>query len=114
MAGIDSFSVHHLARWCVDNYVLILGFTAQGLFFGRFFIQWIVSERQGKSVIPIAFWYFSVGGGGLLLIYAILRRDPVFIMGQGCGLFIYSRNLFLIFREKSRKKRAGIPSDAGG
>lgn len=105
MAGIDSFNLHQVARWCADNYVLILGFTAQGLFFGRFFVQWIASEREGKSVIPLAFWYFSVGGGSLLLIYAILRKDPVFILGQGCGLFIYARNLFLIFKERSRNTK---------
>lgn len=62
----------------------------------RFFIQWIASERSKRSVIPMAFWFFSLGGGLLLLSYAIFRRDPVFIIGQSTGTFIYLRNLWLI------------------
>jgi len=62
----------------------------------RFIIQWIKSEKARKSVIPVAFWYFSIGGGLILLAYAIHRRDPVFIVGQASGLFIYARNLWLI------------------
>jgi lipid-A-disaccharide synthase-like uncharacterized protein len=68
----------------------------------RFVVQWIASERARRSVIPIAFWFFSLGGGTLLLAYAIHRRDPVFIAGQGLGLFIYGRNLWLILNEKRR------------
>jgi lipid-A-disaccharide synthase-like uncharacterized protein len=75
-----------------------LGFIAQGLFFMRFLVQWIASERRRRSVVPLAFWYFSVGGGLTLLAYAIYRRDPVFILGQGAGLFVYARNLWLIYR----------------
>ena len=74
----------------------IVGFLAQGLFFGRFFIQWVVSERKGESTVPLAFWIFSVLGGTLLLIYAIHRRDPVFILGQAAGAIIYLRNLYYI------------------
>lgn len=81
---------------------IILGFCAQFLFMMRFVVQWIASERAGRSIIPIAFWFFSMGGGMLLLIYAIHRKDPVFIIGQGLGLFIYSRNLWLIASERSR------------
>ncbi|MDQ7032841.1 MAG: lipid-A-disaccharide synthase N-terminal domain-containing protein [Desulfonauticus sp.] len=81
---------------------LIIGFIAQGLFSARFLVQWIASERAKKSVMPIYFWYFSLGGGILLLAYSIYRRDPVFILGQASGLFIYSRNLYLIYREKKR------------
>jgi lipid-A-disaccharide synthase-like uncharacterized protein len=73
-----------------------LGFVAQGLFTARFLVQWIASERARASVIPISFWFFSVGGGFLLLIYALYRRDPVFIAGQGLGLFVYLRNLYFI------------------
>lgn len=73
----------------------VLGFSAQGLFFGRFFVQWIASERRKQVTIPKAFWYLSVSGGSLLLIYAIHVRDPVFILGQACGLLIYVRNLML-------------------
>jgi len=83
---------------------LVVGFVGQGLFFGRFFIQWIVSERRGESHIPLAFWFFSVAGGTTLLIYAIHRRDPVFIAGQGGGLLIYFRNLTLIYRKKRRAR----------
>ncbi len=78
---------------------LFIGFFAQGLFFMRFFVQWISSELKGKSVVPIAFWYFSLSGGTMLLIYAIHRKDPVFILGQGLGLIIYIRNLVLIKKE---------------
>ena len=78
----------------------VLGFLAQGLFFGRFFIQWVVSERKGESTVPLAFWIFSVLGGTLLLIYAIHRRDPVFMFGQAGGLAIYLRNLMLIYKKK--------------
>lgn len=79
-----------------------LGFVAQLMFMGRFVVQWIASERVGKSVIPITFWFFSVAGGILLLVYAIYRRDPVFILGQGGGLLIYLRNLYFIYRERQR------------
>src|ERR1700682_4130780 len=75
---------------------LALGFLAQGLFTARFLVQWIASERAGKSVIPVAFWFFSIGGGALLLIYALYRRDPVFIAGQALGLLVYVRNLYFI------------------
>jgi lipid-A-disaccharide synthase-like uncharacterized protein len=79
---------------------LIIGFLGQGFFFMRFVVQWIASERARKSIIPGAFWFFSIGGGIVLLIYAIYRRDPVFIAGQALGLVIYSRNIFFILREK--------------
>src|SRR5882757_535944 len=75
---------------------LALGFLAQGLFTARFLVQWIASERAGKSVMPIAFWFFSIGGGALLLVYALYRRDPVFILGQALGLVVYIRNLYFI------------------
>ena len=79
---------------------VILGFVAQLMFTGRFLIQWIESEREGKSVIPIAFWFFSIAGGLLLLAYALYRRDPVFIAGQAFGVFVYLRNLYLVMRER--------------
>jgi len=74
---------------------IVLGFVAQGLFTMRFLVQWIASERQRKSVVPVAFWYLSVAGGGLLLAYAIHRKDPVFIIGQATGVIVYVRNLML-------------------
>ncbi|PLW77906.1 lipid-A-disaccharide synthase N-terminal domain-containing protein [Cohaesibacter celericrescens] len=89
---------------------LILGFVAQAMFTMRFVVQWIASERVGKSIVPVAFWFFSVGGGGLLFIYALKRGDPVFIVGQGAGLFIYLRNLRLIYKEhKSNKMMENSP-----
>ncbi len=75
---------------------LIIGFIGQTLFFGRFFVQWLASEKAKKSVIPNTFWYFSIGGGLTLFAYALYRQDPVFIMGQSTGLLIYARNLYFI------------------
>jgi len=80
--------------------LLILGLFGQFLFSMRFFIQWVYSEKYKKSIIPKAFWYFSLAGGITLLTYAIFRKDPVFILGQGLGLFIYIRNLMLLRNEK--------------
>ena len=77
-----------------------LGFLAQALFSARFLIQWIVSERAQRSVIPVAFWWFSIAGGALLFIYSLHRRDPVFIIGQGGGLLIYVRNVMFVLRER--------------
>lgn len=81
---------------------LTVGFFGQALFFMRFLIQWIASEKRGESIIPTAFWYFSIGGGLTLLAYSLWRQDPVFIMGQSLGVLIYSRNLYFIRR--ARKK----------
>jgi lipid-A-disaccharide synthase-like uncharacterized protein len=77
---------------------LAIGLLGQAMFSARFLVQWIVSERRRQSVVPIHFWYFSIGGGLTLLAYAIYRTDPVFILGQGAGLFVYCRNLYLIRR----------------
>lgn len=82
----------------------IIGLIAQALFTGRFVVQWWASERAGRSVVPTAFWFFSIGGGLLLFIYALERGDIVFILGQGLGLVVYIRNLMLI--SKSRKADA--------
>jgi len=79
---------------------LILGFTAQLMFTMRFLVQWIASERAGRSVMPAAFWFFSLGGGILLLIYALYRKDAVFIAGQAFGVFVYLRNLYFVMRER--------------
>ena len=73
-----------------------VGFLGQAMFSMRFLIQWISSEKRRASVIPIAFWYFSVAGGATLLAYAIHRLDPVFIVGQAAGLMGYARNLYFI------------------
>ena len=77
-----------------------VGFLGQGLFFIRFLVQWIASEIKKRSVIPMAFWYFSFAGGLTLLAYAIYRRDPVFIVGQSTGAIIYIRNMQLVNRER--------------
>jgi lipid-A-disaccharide synthase-like uncharacterized protein len=79
---------------------LLIGLLAQTLFFGRFFIQWLISEYKGESTVPVAFWFLSLFGGGLLLVYAIHRQDLVFILGQAGGLVIYARNLMLIYRKR--------------
>lgn len=78
---------------------LTIGFLGQALFSARFIVQWLKSEKLKKSVVPLAFWYFSLAGGATLLAYAIHRGDPVFIVGQGAGLFIYLRNLWFIKHE---------------
>ena len=88
----------------MHNFWIGLGFFAQILFTARFFVQWLASEKAGKSVIPVAFWFFSIAGSSLLLTYAIYREDPVFILGQATGSLIYSRNLFLIWKEKKKRK----------
>jgi lipid-A-disaccharide synthase-like uncharacterized protein len=79
---------------------VLLGYVAQVMFTMRFVVQWIASERAGKMVVPIAFWFFSIGGGVLLLLYALYIRDPVFILGQGFGAFVYGRNLFFELRDR--------------
>ena len=78
------------------NWWVLLGYAGQALFTMRFVVQWIASERARRSVIPVAFWFFSIGGGALLLIYALYRRDPVFIAGQALGLVVYLRNVYFI------------------
>jgi len=83
----------------VEQLWLAVGLIGQAFFSARFLVQWIASERRGKSVVPRAFWYFSIGGGLTLLFYAIWRRDPVFILGQGAGLFVYARNLYFVLRD---------------
>jgi lipid-A-disaccharide synthase-like uncharacterized protein len=77
---------------------ILIGYVAQAMFFMRFVVQWIASERAGRSVLPNAFWFFSIGGGILLLGYALYRKDPVFILGQAFGVFVYLRNLQFILR----------------
>ncbi len=85
----------------VQTFWLAVGFLGQAMFSARFIVQWIVSERARRSIVPSAFWFFSVAGGVVLLVYAIYRRDPVFIAGQAAGLVIYARNIFFILRPDS-------------
>jgi lipid-A-disaccharide synthase-like uncharacterized protein len=91
----------------IDRGWLLVGFAGQALFSARFIVQWLSSEKLKKSVIPTSFWYFSLAGGCTLLAYAIHRQDPVFIVGQAMGLFIYLRNLQFLWRG-----RKGPESDA--
>jgi len=77
---------------------LVFGLAGQGLFAARFLVQWIVSERERRSIVPIQFWWLSIAGGLCLLAYAIHQRDPVFIIGQVSGVAVYARNLVLIRR----------------
>lgn len=81
---------------------ILVGLGGQALFMGRFLVQWIASEKARRSVVPIAFWWLSIGGAAVLLAYAIWRADPVFILGQSLGFFIYARNLWLIRAERRR------------
>ena len=84
----------------IEILFLCIGFVGQGLFASRFVIQWIYSEKKGISYIPIIFWYLSIFGGLMLLIYAISRSDPVIITGQLFGIIVYLRNLILIYRKQ--------------
>jgi len=97
---------HAIGAYLTDVFVtrldwwVLLGLVAQVLFTMRFLVQWIASERVGHSVIPVAFWLFSIGGGLLLLIYALYRKDIVFIAGQSFGVFVYLRNLQFVLRDR--------------
>lgn len=85
-----------------ETWWLLLGFGGQALFMGRFVLQWLASERRGRSVVPVPFWYLSIAGALVLLAYALHRHDPVFVAGQGLGVAIYVRNLQLIRRARLR------------
>jgi lipid-A-disaccharide synthase-like uncharacterized protein len=93
-AWLHTVFVEQFSGW------VMLGFFAQFCFTMRFVVQWVASERARRSVLPVAFWFFSLFGGTLLLLYAIHRQDPVFIAGQALGLVIYVRNLWLIANER--------------
>ncbi len=84
-----------------------IGLVGQAMFSMRFVLQWLASEKQKKSVIPITFWYFSIAGSLILLSYAIYRRDPVFILGQSFGMFVYLRNLYFILWHKDKPALSG-------
>ena len=99
-----------LAQWWAQTSTteliwLTVGFGAQAMFSMRFIIQWIASEKARASIVPETFWYFSFLGGAMLFVYALYRADPVFILGQGMGLFIYSRNIYFIWMNK----RSALP-----
>jgi len=91
---------------------LVVGFTGQALFSMRFLLQWVKSEKAKRSIIPLEFWLFSLAGGATLLSYAVYKQDPVFIVGQLGGLFIYSRNLYFVLRDRDRLAQA-LQKDQG-
>ena len=88
----------------IDKLWVGVGLVGQAIFSARFIVQWIVSERRKRSVIPISFWFLSMAGSLVLLAYAIHRKDPVFILGQAGGMLVYSRNLWLILRGQSEQE----------
>lgn len=100
----------HVVLWfhSVPHIWKVIGFSGQALFAARFIVQWFQSEREGRSVIPLAFWYCSIGGGIVLLAYAVYVGDAVFIIGQASGLIVYARNLYLIFRERAAAEPAAL------
>ena len=91
-----------------DPWVLI-GLGGQACFAARFLLQWLVSEKRGQSVIPIGFWYLSLAGASVLLVYAVYRADPVFVLGQSFGFLVYVRNLVLLRRERGGGGPGGTP-----
>jgi lipid-A-disaccharide synthase-like uncharacterized protein len=86
---------------------LTIGFLGQSLFTARFLVQWMVSEKKREAVVPVAFWWLSLLGGAALLSYAVSRRDPVIMVGQSMGMFIYVRNLMLIDKARRRLQAPG-------
>lgn len=97
----------HLQAWfTVDHVWALIGFAAQALFASRFIVQWLQSEREGRSVIPVAFWYCSLFGGIVMLAYTIHLQSVSLSLGQASGLIVYARNLFLISKERNLLKAA--------
>jgi lipid-A-disaccharide synthase-like uncharacterized protein len=107
---IDEFAAYFAAMSPTEITWLVTGFAAQGLFSARMLVQWIASERARASVVPPLFWYLSFAGGALLFAYAVWRRDPVFILGQGMPLFIYARNIWFIWRNGAGAPAGGPPA----
>jgi len=107
---LAAFTIQNLiTKWTgmsvIEKFWYIFGFVGQAAFASRFIVQWIVSEKAKKSIVPIHFWFLSILGGLILFIYAIHIRDAVFIVGQGSGLLVYSRNLVLINKHKKSLKQ---------
>ena len=102
MADVSILSWLGVDNW-IEFWWIAFGLFGQLMFSARFLIQWIASERMRQSVIPTAFWWFSIAGGIILFTYAVYRRDPVFILGQSIGILIYSRNLWFIYYGHSRE-----------
>ena len=102
---------HALSNYLYDIFVakfdfwLAFGLAAQLAFAARFLVQWIASERAGKSVVPLAFWFFSIGGGLMTLIYGLVKREPVIIFGQLLSNVIYVRNVMLILKNRQQESQ---------
>ncbi|TCK60367.1 lipid-A-disaccharide synthase N-terminal domain-containing protein [Seleniivibrio woodruffii] len=90
----------------LNTALIVFGFAGQVLFFMRFILQWLYAEKYKKSAVPMSFWYFSLAGGFMLLTYAILVKDPVFILGQSTGAIIYMRNISLLMKERGTRPRS--------
>lgn len=103
---------HDIGGYLYDVFVaradlwLVLGVFGQLLFGARFLVQWLASEKAGRSVIPVAFWFFSIGGGIITLVYGLYKREPVIILGQALSVFIYVRNLALIRRNRQSQSES--------
>lgn len=95
--------------WTNLTSLAVFGILSQLLFGARFIVQWIASERAGRSVVPMAFWVFSIAGGGLTLIYGLAKREPVIIIGQVLSVVIYVRNIVLVMRERRRARLTSSP-----
>ena len=93
---------------------IAVGLIGQSAFFARFLVQWIASERAGESYIPLSFWYLSVIGSLVMLVYAIHRKEPIFLLGQLPNVFVYTRNIMLIRRNGQLGSPSGAPVGAGG
>lgn len=98
--------------WTDGTLWLAIGFTGNALFFSRFLVQWIASERAGRSYVPTIFWWLSIAGSIVLLLYALHRRDPVFTLAYLPNCVVYVRNLMLIRRERRAKAPAPIVEPA--
>jgi lipid-A-disaccharide synthase-like uncharacterized protein len=103
--ALSWLTANHTSCLTTDHLWELVGYCGTVLFASRFFVQWFKSEMEGRSVIPVAFWYFSLGGGLISLVYAIHIQSGPFIVGQAGGLVVYFRNLYLIFREKAHQRR---------
>jgi lipid-A-disaccharide synthase-like uncharacterized protein len=116
ITAVVSFARHGLENLFMSSFAfwLTVGFLGQGLFTARFLVQWLASEKERAVVVPPAFWWLSLAGGAALLSYAVQRRDPVIVVGQSMGLFVYVRNLMLEAKKRNRAEAAaGAPSDFG-
>ncbi len=87
-----------MEAWNDSWFWIVFGTVGQSMFFARFLVQWVASERAGRSHVPVAFWWLSLIGAAMMFVYAIHRKEPIFLIGQAVGWFVYSRNLILLRR----------------